>query len=160
MKKLITLLVFVSFLTAPIFAETVYVSSGAANIYKTTKKTTKVYRAKKGSRLVVLKRKGSLINVRVRNKKGWIKSIFTSKKKPGRKVSLLGRAGNNARIHARKRASSDTTAASARGLVADRSNLRNKQIRSYDVGTVLTGMEQIFVSEEAINAFMEEIKDE
>lgn len=127
MKAIITIILSLCLFVPASYAKTVFVSSMKTALYKDAdRKSSKVISLKRGSRLTVIQQKGSWLNVKFANKKGWVSKIVTSKTKPGAKVSLLGNAGTNARIHARKRASSDVTAASARGLMDEDSSNKGR----------------------------------
>ena len=125
------------------------------------RKSPKISTLKRGARLSVLSTKGSWLKVKFANKRGWIQKICTSKKKPGFKVSILGSAKHNAKIHARKRASSDVTAASARGLMDEntsgsakkRSRAVDGKSESFDPA-VLSKMENLYIPEKDLMLFL------
>ncbi len=164
MKKifLLTFIALFSYVPA-LLAEVVYVSSKKTAMYSNAdRKASKVKVLHKGARLTVLSKKGSWLNVKFANKKGWVSKMVTSKKKPGVRISLLGSADKNARIHARKRASSDVTAASARGLMADNADKSSsKRTRAVDRGSnsqysqeALSAMEKLYISEDDLMSFL------
>ena len=158
MKKFIVV-VFSLLFAISVLAETKYVASGRINVYKSPMKSSKkVLTLKKGTKVNVKKVKNGWYYLN--KKKGYVHGLFLSKKKPGKRISLLGRATNNARVHARKRASSDVTAASARGLLADRTkkNNRYRDINIKDVETDLRYIEGFYISEVVLVNFMKGIK--
>jgi uncharacterized protein YgiM (DUF1202 family) len=164
-SKIIQLLVIGGFLlgASTVFSAVAYVSSVKAKLYSEAKaSSTKIANLHRGQRLTVLKKKGSWLNVQFGSKKGWIKKMFTRKNKPGKKFSILGSASANARIHARKRASTSVTAASARGLDDDSTVVSMGRARELDnTGKkfdprVLEQIENVFVAEETLLKFLEE----
>ncbi|MDY6933348.1 MAG: SH3 domain-containing protein [Spirochaetota bacterium] len=145
-------------------AEALYVSSMKTSLYsKANRKSAKIMTLKRGARLNLLSTKGLWLQVSFANKKGWVSKMVTSKNKPGPRLSILGSAGHNARIHARKRASSDVTAASARGLVDDdastsskkRSRSSNRKSDGFDPA-VLSKMEGLYIPEKKLLLFLSE----
>ncbi len=161
MKGILTIIISLFIFIPASYAKVVYVSSMKTALYKDAdRKSVKVVKLKRGSRLTVLNQKGSWLNVKFATKKGWVSKIVTSTKRPGSKISLLGKAGTNARIHARKRASSDVTAASARGLM-DEDNSNSGRTRAvngrsdhYSREAVLD-MERLFISEDNLLTFLQ-----
>jgi len=147
-----------------IFSAVAYVSSVKAKLYSESKASSStIAKLHRGQRLNVLDKKGSWLKVQFGAKKGWIKKMFTRKNKPGKKFSILGSASANARIHARKRASSSVTAASARGLVDDDSTVASMgRARELDGAAkvfdprALEEIEGVFVSEDSLLKFLEE----
>ncbi len=160
MKRImLNTLIFIFFLSSVSFAGVVYVSSFRTSLYKDAGKSAKILTLKRGSKLTVITRKGSWLNVKYGKKRGWVKKLFTSIRKPGKRQSILGSAGTNARIHARRRASSDVTAASARGLMEDnpayagRSRSVGKKNLDFDFETIRE-IESRIVPEEELLKFL------
>lgn len=144
---------------ATTFGASVYVSSFKTTMYKGAGRGTgTVMILRKGYRLSVLSREGAWIKVQFLGKTGYVNRLFTSPHKPGRAVSILGSATKQARIHARNRASTDITAASARGLAEDqkagkRSRLVNTRSEGFDIG-VIAEMEKLYIGEEDLIQFL------
>jgi hypothetical protein len=133
-------------------AKPYYISSGVAYVYEQPDSNSKkLIRLTINTKIETISEMGQWVTV----KEGFIKRLFVSPNKTTR-VSLLGNAGNNARIHARERASSDVTAASARGLIADKKNMRYQNANTYDIDTALSNMEKIYISEDELLSFLEQ----
>ena len=156
MAKKISLVLGIFFIAFSLSAANVYVSSFRTNLYKKkARSSAKVKTLRRGYKLKVVKKSGSWLKVKSGSKTGWVKRIFTSKMRPSAKVSLLGRGRSNARVHARRRASSDVTAASARGLVDDKSS-RSRMVKVKFDARVLEDMEAVYVSEESLLKFLQD----
>ena len=163
MKKIMILTAVVLFFAVSVSAKVLYVSSVKTNLYKdSSRKSVKITSLKKNSRLQVVSEKGRWVKIKYGSKKGWVNKMFTSKKKKGGKISLLGSAGQSARIHARKRASSNVTAASARGLMADneaansRSRSASGNAAKFDPA-LLSKIEAYYISEDNLLKFLSEL---
>ena len=148
--------------TSAVFSAVAYVSSVKAKLYSDANvSSSAVADLTRGQRLTVLDTQGSWLNVQFGAKKGWIKKMFTRSDKPGDKASILGSASENALIHARTRASSSVTAASARGLDDD-SVVSMGRARELDAAAkkfdpkVLEEIENVFISEENLLNFLKE----
>lgn len=153
MKKLIIILLFL--LTASLNAE--YISSFKANVYEKSDNSTIKFVLNKNQYIQVLEQKGSWLKIKSGSQTGWIKKMFTRSIK-SEKFSILGNASENARIHSRVRASSSVTAASARGLQDDNSNMRNRTNTDLIIMDEVRQIEQIYISEEELLKFLAEIK--
>lgn len=162
-KVLLTIISFFVF-TSVSFAGVVYVSSFKTTLYSMAdRKSMKIATLKRGVKLTLLSTEGAWLQVQFAGKKGWVTKMVTSTKKPGMRVSLLGNADQNTRIFARKRASSDVTAASARGLLDDdsKSNVKGRS-RMSESGSdqfntaVLSKMEDVKISEDELMSFLSE----
>ena len=115
------------------YSKVLYVSSYNTAMFSTPGGNAQIMTLNKGSQLNVLSENDSWVQVSSGAKTGWVKKTSTSTSMPGSKFSILGSAQNNARIHARVRASSDVTAASARGLTEDNKTASGR-MRSADSG--------------------------
>jgi len=71
-----------------------------------------------------------------------------------KKVSLFAKANKNVKVYARKRASADVEAASARGLRADRYSNRTKTFPTMVVEEQLKHIENVVISEEELINFI------
>jgi len=159
-KLAMVLSIIVFFIAADLKAEVVYLSSLKTSLYSDSNRSSaKVTTLNRGSSLVVMAKNGNWLKVRFMSSQGWVEKLFTSSIKPGNKVSLLGSAGNNARVHARKRASSDVTAASARGLLADNKSVMGRardgdlKSKGFDEAA-FNKIEKIFLSEDDLLGFL------
>ncbi|MES0491704.1 MAG: SH3 domain-containing protein [Leptospirales bacterium] len=156
------ILFFISvFLSAGILAQTLYVSSAKTTLYsEANSEAKKVSELKRGDQLNVVKEQGSWILVRNDNKQGWVKKLFVSTQKPGDKVSILSESKTNKNVHIRKRASSDVTAASARGLSQDNEGVStrfrgNRSMLEISEGyAILETMEVLTIDEEELLDFL------
>lgn len=117
MKKICT--IFLSlFLMSSAVAKDVYVKGFKVKIYEKDSRSSNVLTSfKKGHKLELLKQKGSWSQVKFDGQKGWVQKILLSSKAPTARVSVLAKKTKvDLSSNARKRASSFTSAASARGL--------------------------------------------
>ena len=149
--------------SAGIMARSVYVTSVKTNVYaKPLTNSTIIKTVKRGDKLTFVEIKKAWILVKLGSKKGWVKKLFVSTKKPGKKLSILSKAKSNKNVHARKRASSDVTAASARGLSQqnERGLSRYRGNRSMlgiaEGYAALEKMESILISEDTLLLFLTE----
>ncbi len=159
MKIILSMMVCIFSVHTAFAAGVVYVSSYKTALYKQAGMGGQVMTLRKGSRLTLLSRQGTWLKVEFMNKTGWVKKFATSSSRPGNKFSILGSAKSNARIHARRRASSDVTAASARGLMEDKESYQGRS-RAVDSGSTsfqleaITGIESQHVPEEDLIRFL------
>ncbi len=159
MKIIMSILVCIFSVHTAFSAGVVYVSSYKTALYKQAGMGDQVMTLSKGSRLTLLSGQGPWLKVKFMNKTGWVKKFSTSRSLPGNKFSILGSAKSNARIHARRRASSDVTAASARGLMEDKESYQGRS-RAVDSGSesfhleAITGIESQHVSEDDLIRFL------
>ena len=130
--KLYIIIIMLIFTTTA-YSRVLYVSSYNAAIYSTPGGASPIATLNKGAQLNVISENDSWVQASSGGNTGWIKKTSTSASMPGNKFSILGSAQNNARIHARVRASSDVTAASARGLMEDHKTASGR-MRSADTG--------------------------
>lgn len=158
MKKLIMLFVMMSLFIAPMLpAKQLYVSPVRTKVYVDNIKSRSIAKLRRNTKVKLLTKTKRWSYVRFGNKHGWVMNIFLSAKPIKQKISLLGSASKSARMHARKRASSNVTAASARGLLQDRSNVRAKQKIEFDPNpNILSKIEQYYISEEQLFIFLAE----
>ena len=166
-KGLLTLLTVSAFVgTASLTAAPAYISSLNAKMHSSAKSSAPVVmKLRRGQAVNVTAKQGSWVKVAYAGKQGWVRKFFTSRSKPGNKYSILGNASANARVHARKRASSEVTAASARGLDDDSNTAilggRARDLQANAKGfdpRVLENMEATFVSEQDLTTFLSDGK--
>ena len=164
MKNYLMILFFIIlFSVSASFGDVIYVSSMKTDLYSEAKRNSdKIGELTRGAELTVLSKEGAWIHVKYNDKEGYVSKIVTSSKKPGEKMSLLASADQNTRIHARQRASSDVTAASARGLFDESGKSGSARARAVDSASgasnkeVISKMERLSISEEALIAFLKE----
>jgi hypothetical protein len=109
--------------------------------------------ASRGSRLTTLAREGSWIKVRYYGKEAYVPSILVSSSPPIAKVGLIKAEDAEFQQGVRRRASTYTSAAAARGLAADdRRRLSGDDKLDYDA---LEKVEKYAVSEAELLRFME-----
>ncbi|MEM7182227.1 MAG: hypothetical protein AAF518_15030 [Spirochaetota bacterium] len=117
MKKILLLGIALLF-SGTLFAKqkVLYVTSPSAKLMKTASFGSGTA-LRRGDKLTVLGKSGMFYKVRVNGKSGYVSKMFASSKRPGSKVSL--RSGKSSRgSSARRRASSYSETASARGLTS------------------------------------------
>jgi hypothetical protein len=166
MKKIILIIICLVAVSSLAFADVIYVSSAKTGMFsKADRSSEKISNLSKGAGLTVVSTEGSWVKVLFAGKEGFVQKMFTSSSKPGGKVSLLGSADSNARVHARKRASSDVTAASARGLMDDETlksiKGRSRSSSSIDdsmVEQAVSDIEKIKMSDEDLMNFLKRAK--
>lgn len=118
--KLSVIAVLLFILSSAAYSRVLYVSSYNAGMFSSPDGSVQIMTLNKGAQLNVVSENDLWINAGSGDKTGWVKKSSTSDAAPGAKFTILGSAQNNARIHARRRASTDVTAASARGLTEDK----------------------------------------
>jgi hypothetical protein len=106
-------------------AKTLYLKSMRAKLLAGPKHGTKVVlQLKRGATLSEVKRDKKWVQVKIKSKTGWLPSILASSKKPMQRKSLLMKNVDISK-NARKRASTFTSTAAARGLKANSDDVFN-----------------------------------
>lgn len=105
-----------------------------------------------GTALPVMTQQGAWYQVRYQMQELWVSHLLVADRAPGGKVSLLASNESDLSSGARRRASSFTTAAAARGLSADRRRLRGGYWTS-DLSEVKT-MEALKVTQSEVLEFL------
>jgi hypothetical protein len=105
----------------------------------------------RGEALTELEAAGGWYRVQAGSRVGWVSRLAVGAKEKGGSVSLLAADGEALEAGARRRASSFTTAAAARGLAEDRARLSQKFRVNYDQ---VEAMERSTVSTEEALAFI------
>lgn len=158
MRKFLAILI-VLFFAALLQAQTVYVSSVRANLFTAPGSGgAKTAQLSRGDSLQVLETNGKWLHVSTSSGKGWIQSLFVSEKKPAGKITVLGNAERSGRVQSRQRASSDVTAASARGLMQNENALarsRTSSVQNFNPQD-LTEVESVTISENELRHFLSE----
>lgn len=110
------IVVFILFMASNLQADSAYIKSYRTNLLETAggKKTPIVL--KRGTRVDTVKKQGLWVFIRTEKNSGWVHKLVLSNKKPLRRISLL-RKKVNISHKARKRASTFTSAAAARGFL-------------------------------------------
>jgi uncharacterized protein YgiM (DUF1202 family) len=113
-----------------------------------------VTKVPKGSVLELVKKKGSWYRVKYQDNSGWVSKFLVSKKKP--KAKIIVSTEEDATVSKgrslRKRASSISTAAAARGLAADE---ENGVVQRESDREALERIESFEISEEDLEQFMD-----
>ena len=109
--------------TFSLLADTWFIKSYKVNPTKTVGGKEKMELLKRGFPVKVIERVKHWKKIEFNGKTGWVHKLALSKKAPRKRVSLLAKKVNIS-SKARKRASSFTSAAAARGLMdSEKSNL-------------------------------------
>ncbi|HRX15241.1 MAG TPA: hypothetical protein P5123_02900 [Spirochaetota bacterium] len=154
--RLLSFLIFFSVM--PLFAQTAYTTSLKTVIYsEPSLGSEKVAQLTQGTAITINKTHGKWVYISSASKNGWIQKAFTSTVKPKGKVSILGNANRTSRMKARERASSDVTAASARGFMqTENSKGRsrpNQEALKFDPADI-DKMESVTLSEDELITFL------
>ena len=158
MKKIIVLLVLVVAVlvfSTPLYAQTVYyVQSVKAKVMSGPSfKSAVIAEVSKGIKLAASGREGSWVKVRLNNKDGYVSALLVSTHPPMEKTAVI--KGEDAEIKqgVRRRASSYTSAAAARGLAQDdRRRLSKEEKVDYES---LEKVEAFKLGADDVNRFME-----
>jgi len=158
MRKMILLLVMavasVLFSTM-LYAQTeYYVQSVKAKVMSNPSfKSTVIAEVAKGFKLTASGREGSWVKVRFSDKNGYVSSLLVSAHPPFEKAGIIKGEDADIKQGVRRRASSYTSAAAARGLASDdRKRLGQEEKVDYKS---LEKMEAFTLSDEEITRFME-----
>lgn len=144
--------------TPPLFAqETYYVQSLKARVMTTPSfKGKPLTELGKGFKLVVLGKEGTWMKVKFGSSQGYLPALLLSPKPPLEKQGLIKGEEDVLQHGVRRRASTYTSAAAARGLTQDdRRRLSRNEKVDYES---LEKIESVTVSPEEITRFMEENK--
>lgn len=143
-------LIFIPFLlllfSNPALAKTMYVKSFKIKLTATPQHSSKaLLTLKRGEQVKIIKTENSWVKISFKNTEGWVHKFALSKKVPRKRISLLHRKVDIT-SKARKRASSFTSAAAARGLVNSKDN---KLVAKHKQDFVaLANMESVIVDPE------------
>ncbi len=155
MLRVLSVIVFL--FTALSFGEVLYVKSVKAKLFEKPSLNSKVVaELKRGDKLNILKSGKDWLFVDANGVRGWIYSYLVSKNKPIKKISTIFKDEESEVIKARRRSSTNITAAAARGLTEDfRKRKKGKYVSDYES---LRKMEDIRISEYDIEKFAEVLK--
>ena len=129
-------------------------SKNASLMSEPNVKSKVVTKLKKGAYLESIEQKGMWYKVKSKKHTGWIVKYLVSSKHPNKKKSVVEMKKINLKKDARKRASSFSTAASARGLADE--NVNTKDIKSNM--EAVKKMEDRKVTDEEVKSFIKEGK--
>jgi hypothetical protein len=158
MKKLFLFFVIVvagGLMTTMLFAETdYYVQSVKAKVMSGPSfKSGIISEVSRGYKLTSSGREGSWVKVRISDKDGYVSSLLVSTHPPFEKTGIIKGEEADIKQGVRRRASSYTSAAAARGLTQDdRRRLGQEEKIDYDS---LERVESFTLSPDEINRFME-----
>ncbi len=150
MKKFLIFLL-IAFFTTTVFAERYYIRSRTAHLLLRPKiGSKKVLKLKKGDSVELIKRKKVWVFLRHGKKQGWLNRMLISKRKPKLRKSIFSNKVDISST-ARRRASSFTSAAASRGLVADQETMKNLPTANY---AALHKIESLVIDEEEAVEFL------
>ncbi len=134
-------------------SEILYVQSLKAPILLEPKLGSKELASiRRGESLKVIEKREGWFKVEYKNTRGWVSSLLLSNREPMEKVSVF-EEDKSLKETARRRASSYTTAAAARGLLEDRARVSQKYM--LDLSSI-KWLEGIKIEEEEVLKFLEE----
>lgn len=138
----------------PVVAGTLYVQGVKAVLYSEPRLgADRVAEVNRGDRLAELETVPGWYKVSIGQKSGWISRLAVGANAKSGSGSLLATEGEELESGARRRASSFTTAAAARGLAEDRARVSQKYRVNY---AGVAEMEQGTVTTEEALAFLQE----
>lgn len=141
-------------LSGRLFAEDQYVQSRKAKIMSAPSfKSAVLGEAGKGAKLAASGREGSWVKVTFKDQQGFASSLLLSPRPPMERTSLIKGDESDIKQSVRRRASTYTSAAAARGLAADDRRRLSKDEKT-DYGA-LEKMESFTVSADEVSRFME-----
>lgn len=141
-----------------LFAEEIYfVQSVKAKVMSAPSfKSTIVAEVGKGQKLAASGREGSWLKVNYNSKTGYISSLLVANHAPLEKAGLIKGKEGDIKQGVRRRASTYTSAAAARGLAADdRRRLSKDEKVNYDA---LADLESLAISGEELSKFIRETR--
>ncbi len=134
-------------------SEILYVQSLKAPLLSEPKLGSKELASiRRGESLKVIEKREGWFKVEYKNTQGWVSSLLLSNREPMEKVSVF-EEDKSLKETARRRASSYTTAAAARGLLEDRARVSQKYM--IDLSSI-KWLEGIKIEEEEVLKFVEE----
>ncbi len=134
--------------------ETYYVQSAKAKIMASPSfKAAVLGEAFKGFKLAAIGKQGMWMKVRFNDKDGFVSTLLVSNRPPMEKVGVIKGDDSEIKQGVRRRASSYTSAAAARGLAQDdRRRLSREEKSDYES---IEKMESFTLSAEEVSRFME-----
>ncbi len=155
----ITMFILLLCFSCAVAAEELYVKSTKGKLHAEPGfKNPVVLVLNKGDKVNVLERKLDWIKVKAGDKSGWISKLLVSENPPLDRITVIkGEETEAQKESVRRRASSASTAAAARGLREDgRARVSDSEQANYDA---LNKMEQQGVDESEVEKFSEQIKE-
>jgi len=141
--------------TSPVYAQSeYYVQSVKAKVMSATSfNSTVMGEVGKGYKFTSAAKVGTWVKVKYNNKDGYVSSLLLATHPPFDRIALIKGDESEITQGVRRRASSFTSAAAARGLTADdRRRLGTEERADYEL---LDYMESFKVSTDELNRFME-----
>ena len=161
MKRFFLSSLFLLFFAAGLLAESAWVGSARCGLMSAANgSSARIGELVRGTQVILLGASGSWVQVQSPAGTGWVMKLFLQSTPPGERVSILGSASTEARLHARSRASASVTAASARGLLDERSAAGEARARGVETGSSgdlhekLLRIEGLSMSEEELLNFL------
>jgi len=142
--------------SSTLFAQTVYyVQSVKAKVmYGASFKSGVLGEVGKGYKFASSGREGTWVKVKFDDRDGYVSSLLVSTRPPLEKAGVIKAENTEIKQGVRRRASSYTSAAAARGLAADdRRRLSKEEKVNYEA---LEKMESFMVSSDEVSRFMQE----
>lgn len=158
MKRMLVLVLFLTALmlyTSGVYAQgEYYVQSMKAKVMSATSfKSPVMGEVGKGHKFISSGKAGTWVKVKYNNKEGYVSSLLLSTHPPFDKTGVIKGDEGDIKQGVRRRASSYTSAAAARGLAADdRRRLSKEEKADYDS---LDKIESFKVTADELNRFME-----
>lgn len=136
-------------------AESVFVQAKQAKLMsEPSLKSNVISRVAQGTELEQLEQQGRWLRVRNEDQQAWVYQLLVATQPPMKKVSVLQNQNTNLADSARKRASSSTAVAAARGLRSDERGRESGQ--SMANFSALEKVEQQSVSDQDLEGFMDQ----
>lgn len=155
-RKLLFMMIALTMLSSTtLYAQTVYyVQSVKAKVMSgPTFKSPVVGEVAKGHKFISSGKEGGWVKVKLEDKEGYVSALLLSTHQPLERVGVISGEETEIKQGVRRRASSYTSAAAARGLAQDdRRRLGREEKADYDS---LDQIESFKLSPEEINRFME-----
>jgi uncharacterized protein YgiM (DUF1202 family) len=154
-KQLLTILIPSMFCVTLAHAESsYYVQSVTANVRAEPSFGSKVIaKTEKGQKLTSISKEGNWIKIKIDGKQGYISSLLVSTQPPLQKQTVIKAEDDEIKPGARRRASSYTSAAAARGLTDE--ERKREGIEEAPDYKAVDKMESIKVTPEEVNRFKE-----
>jgi hypothetical protein len=136
-------------------AELVYVQSKQAKVFESPAFNAQVVTtAAKGAALEKLAQEGRWLKVSYQDHQGWVPELLVGPRPPLNKISVINDEAADLKQNARRRASTTTSTAAARGLRNDdRARQSDDAVADY---SALTEMDGFAVSDDEAQEFLEQ----
>ncbi len=157
MKKMIGLMMLSLFVASSVMAAEVYVQSVKAKVLNAPSfKAAVLAEVTKGYKFTVLGRQGSWVKVQLSAGEGYVPALLVSARPPLSSSGLIKAEDGEIKGSVRRRASTFTSAAAARGLAADdRRRLSMEEKVNYDA---LAEIESVKISDDELSRFIAETR--